>query len=106
MSDKKLTPDDIKQIVATAVKDAGITYRHILLYEDSLAMVKFKDYGIKFFTVSDELQAEIAKRTLEITEGYAAEDPMFKKIWENKKSFLSLYRQVKKSTSLNYSIYD
>jgi len=99
-------PGDMKQILISAIKDAGATYRNTLLYEDSLAMVKFKDYGIKFFTVSDELQAEIAKRSLELTEKYAAEDPMFKKVWENKKAFVKLYREQKRATTLNYSIYD
>lgn len=99
-------PDDIKQMLISAIKDAGATWRNTLLYEDSLAMVKFEDYGIKFFTVSDELQAEIAKRSLEVTEKYAAEDPLFKKIWENKKAFVKPYREMKRAAVLNYSIYD
>ena len=57
-----------------------------LIVSDSASLQKYRDYGTTVFTVSDELQAEIAKRSLDITMKYAAEEPGFKEIWENKKA--------------------
>jgi TRAP-type mannitol/chloroaromatic compound transport system substrate-binding protein len=98
-------PDDLKNILVEAVRSKGEMWRVTLLYEDSIAMQNFKDYGMKFFTVSDELQQEIAKRSLEITEKHATEDPLFAKILEHKRAFLQKFIGMKKATTLGYSIY-
>jgi TRAP-type mannitol/chloroaromatic compound transport system substrate-binding protein len=99
-------PADLQQILMKAIEVTTEEWRTSLISSDSLYIEKYKAYGTKIFYVSDELQAEIAKRSLEITNKYAAEDPMFKEILDNKKAFVKLFKQGKKDTTLKYSIYD
>jgi len=99
-------PDDLKQLLIVAIEAHSYEFRNELLLSDSASIQKYRDYGTNIFYVSDELQAEIAKRTREITEGYAAADPLFNEIWENKRAFVKLFKQGKEATTLKYSIYD
>jgi TRAP-type mannitol/chloroaromatic compound transport system substrate-binding protein len=99
-------PADLQHILMVAIESLGNEFRTSLLINDSASIELYRDYGTNIFYVSDDFQAEIAKRTKEITEGYAAEDPLFNEIWENKKAFVKTYKGGKTATTLNYSIYD
>jgi len=99
-------PGDLQQILMIAIETLGNEFRTTLLINDSASIQLYRDYGTKIFYVSDELQAEIAKRTLDITLKYAAEDPLFNEIWENKKAFVKTYKEGETATTLKYSIYD
>jgi len=99
-------PADLQQILMVAIESLGNEFRTSLLINDSASIELYRDYGTNIFYVSDDFQAEIAKRTKEITEGYAADDPLFNEIWENKKAFVKTYKGGKTATTLNYSIYD
>ena len=99
-------PPDLQLVVRKAIQATDIEWVMSLIISDSFYLQKYRDYGTKIFYVSDELQAEIAKRSMEITNKYAAEDPMFKEILDNKKAFVKLYKQGTKDTTLKYSIYD
>ena len=99
-------PTDLQQILMVAIESLGNEYRTSLLINDSASLELYRDYGTNIFYVSDDFQAEIAKRTKEITLQYAADDPLFNEIWENKKAFVKTYKGGKTATTLNYSIYD
>lgn len=99
-------PDDLKLILQSAIKVYGNEWRMSLIVEDSLALEKYKEYGTKIFYVTDELQAEIAKRSKDITMKYVAEEPGFKEVWDAKSAFVKLYKQGKAATTLKYSIYE
>ncbi len=99
-------PADLQQILITAIEKQSYEWRTELLVSDSASLQLYRDYGTIVFTVSDELQAEIAKRTLDITLKYVDEEPGFKEIWENKKAFVKTYKGGKEATTLKYSIYD
>ena len=99
-------PDDLKQILLKGIEISGKEWSQSLLVLDQLAIQKYLDYGTKIFYVSDDFQAEIAKRSMDITLKMAAEDPLFKKIWDDKSAYVKILRQGKRNTTLGYSIYD
>jgi TRAP-type mannitol/chloroaromatic compound transport system substrate-binding protein len=99
-------PSDLQQILITAIEKQSYEWRTELLVTDSASLQLYRDYGTQIFTVSDELQAEIAKRSLDVTLKYADEEPGFKEIWENKKAFVKTYKEGQAATTLKYSIYD
>jgi TRAP-type mannitol/chloroaromatic compound transport system substrate-binding protein len=99
-------PSDLQHLLTVAIEAHSYEFRNELLLSDSAAIQKYRDYGTTIVYVGDELQAEIAKRTKEITEGYAADDPLFKEMWENKQAFVKTFKAGKNATTLKYSIYD
>jgi TRAP-type mannitol/chloroaromatic compound transport system substrate-binding protein len=99
-------PGELQQILISAIQKQSYDWYTELLVSDSANLQKYRDYGTIVFTVSEELQAEIAKRSLDITMKYAAEEPGFKEIWENKKAFVKTYKAGKEAITLKYSIYD
>jgi TRAP-type mannitol/chloroaromatic compound transport system substrate-binding protein len=98
-------PADLQQVLSRAIQCLGDEWRNQLIISDQVYIQKYKDYGTKIFYVSDEFQQAIAAKSLEITLKYAAEDPLFKEIFENRKAFIGAYKQGKKDTTLKYSIY-
>jgi TRAP-type mannitol/chloroaromatic compound transport system substrate-binding protein len=98
-------PDDLKALLMAAIQKCSQEWYLSLIVEDSKALAKYEEYGTKRFTVGDELQAEIAKRSLDITNQYIAEEPGFKEVWDNKLAYVKLYKEGKKATSLKYSIF-
>jgi TRAP-type mannitol/chloroaromatic compound transport system substrate-binding protein len=99
-------PDDLKAILQAAIETYGNEWRASLIVDDSLALEKYREYGTKIFTVTDELQAEIAKRSLEISMQYYAEEPGFAEVWDAKKAYVQLYKKGKEATTLKYCVFD
>ena len=98
-------PDAYKAILQSAIEVYGNEWRASLIVDDSKALKMYEDYGTIRFTVGDELQAEIAKRSLDITMQYVAEEPGFREVWENKLAYIKLYKEGKNAITLKYSIY-
>jgi TRAP-type mannitol/chloroaromatic compound transport system substrate-binding protein len=99
-------PDDLKAILQAAIEVYGNEWRASLIVDDSVALEKYKEYGTKIFTVSDELQAEIAKRSLDISMQYYAEEPGFAEVWDAKAAYVKLYKQGKDAITLKYSVFE
>jgi TRAP-type mannitol/chloroaromatic compound transport system substrate-binding protein len=99
-------PDAYKAILTAAIEVYGNEWRASLIVDDSLALKKYEEYGTKRFIVGDELQAEIAKRSLDITMQYVAEEPGFREVWENKLAYIKLYKAGMDAITLKYSIYE
>lgn len=55
--------------------------------EDGVAMQNYVDYGTEIVTVSQELQADIAQKSKALIEKFAAEDPQFAEVWEQRQAF-------------------
>ena len=55
--------------------------------EDGVAIQNYRDYGTEIFTVSEELQTDIAQKSTALIEKFAAEDPQFAEIWEQRQAF-------------------
>ena len=72
---------------------------------DAEAMDKYRDYGTKIFTVSDELQQDICAKSKAACEAFAAEDPQFREIWEQQLAIYSTWRGVA-GIFPKYSIFD
>jgi len=73
---------------------------------DALGMEKYKGYGTKVSTVSDELQRQVAEASKNLCEKYAAQDPMFKEIYDNQKSFIKKWRGMSKVVQPSISLFD
>ena len=71
---------------------------------DGVAMANYVKYGTEIFTVSDELQQDIAKKAKAWSEKQL-ENALFKKIYENMRGFLSTYKGASIVVS-KYSIFD
>lgn len=98
-------PSYMQQILESEVKATGFHALLRVTYEDGLCIVKYSDYGTEFFTVSDELQREIAQLSREWVKKTAAEDPLFKEIWENQQTFIKTFRSYNEHQP-EYSIFD
>lgn len=81
-------PQDLQAIVrdaAIAVTIDGYTRDWV---ESLVAFDEFKEQGIEFIKLSPEDQAKTYDMTIAILEKNAAQDEMFKKIWESQKAFI------------------
>lgn len=85
-------PDDLKILLKDEVRVGAYDVLQVYIYEDSVAMEKYREYGTEFFTVSDELQQDIAAKSKEFHKKYYDEDPMFAEIWDNLAEFVTTYR--------------
>ncbi|GAI12257.1 unnamed protein product [marine sediment metagenome] len=100
-------PEELQLLLKEALKAFCYNYYSFITYQDAIAMTYYADYGTEVFTVSDELQADIAKRTNELVALYCEEDPLYKEIFLNQQAFIKTFRA--QSTLVQpkiYSIFD
>ncbi len=86
-------PDDLKGLLADEFMTTGYQDLNLYEYEDSVAIQKYKEYGIEFFTLSDEFQQDITAKSKEFFMKEYEKDPVFKKLWDNLEEFISTYRE-------------
>jgi len=98
-------PDDLKMLLKAEIQKGAMDIYMLLSYEDAVAMQKYADYGTEIVTVSDELQQEIARRSREWTDNQAAEDPLFKEIYDNLQPFINTVHEQERVVP-GYSIFD
>lgn len=99
-------PSDLQTLLKDEIEVWALKRLIVAPYEDALAMKMFEDYGTEIVTVSDELQRDIARRAKEWCEKAAAEDVMFKKIYENQMAFVKTFRVQSEVVQPHYSMYD
>jgi TRAP-type mannitol/chloroaromatic compound transport system substrate-binding protein len=85
-------PNDLQQLLKDEIERHALSLLAMMKYQDAIAMEKYRDYGIEIVTVSPELQQDIARRSREWCDKMAAEDPLFKKVFENQQDFLRTLR--------------
>jgi TRAP-type mannitol/chloroaromatic compound transport system substrate-binding protein len=73
---------------------------------DALGTEKYKQYGTKTFTLSDELQKQVAEASKNLCDKYAAKDPMFKKIYEHQREFIKNWRATANVVQPAISLFD
>ena len=102
--------DSLPEDLQTLLKDeiSGWALHRLIYgpYDDALAMKNYEEYGTELVTVSDELQQDIARRTKEWCEKTAAEDALFKKVYENQMAFVKAFRKQSQIVQPQYSMYD
>jgi len=77
----------------------------LLLEEADLDMKviqKYKEYGLEFLYVPEEVQKEIEIAARDFYEKKAAEDAFFNKVWSSVRDFMDAYRET---DSLQYPYY-
>lgn len=97
-SDLQALFDD--ELAALAMRSIGY-----IGYENAVGIQKFKDYGTKVFYVDDDFQADIAAKSRAKCEEFAADDPLFKQVWDQQNEFFSVWAGIAEITP-KYTIYN
>jgi len=85
-------PTDLQELLKHEIMGMGLWGKQELAEADAEAMDNFREYGTIIFTVSDELQQDMATKSRASLEGYAAEDPLFREVWEDQLTFFKMWR--------------
>lgn len=85
-------PTDLQELLKGEIMAMGLYGQLYLAEADAEAMDLYRDYGTKIFTVSDELQQEIAAKSRTACEAFAVEDPLFREVWEQQNAFYKMWR--------------
>ena len=72
---------------------------------DAEALNNYREYGTEIFTVSDELQADIARKGREHCQQYVAEDPLFREVWDHQTAFFKVWKGLSPIVP-KYSMFD
>jgi len=99
-------PEDLKALLKREVKASSLMGYLTFALGDAVGMEGYKKYGTEVSTVSDELQKQVAKASANLCEKYAAQDPMFKKIYENQKAFIKKWRGRSKVVQPTISLFE
>ncbi len=102
---KKLSPE-LQKILYEVVKASCLESPLVFAKLDAEGFEKFKEYGTEVFTISDETQKELIDITYKLQQGYMAEDPEYKKIFEHQRDFLKTYKGINNAIQIQYSTYD
>jgi enolase len=73
---------------------------------DAAAMKNYQDYGTEIVSLSEEFQIEIVKETVARFEVFAAEDPLFKRVFEHQAAFFKTWRTVLKDVAPQITLFD
>ncbi|MCK5212607.1 MAG: hypothetical protein KAQ74_01685 [Dehalococcoidia bacterium] len=98
-------PADLQDLLEMELESLALRSFVMISYENAVGIQKFKDYGSKFFYVEDDFQADIAMNTRAMCEDFAAEDPLFKSVWDQQNEFFKVWGGVAAITP-SYTIYD
>jgi len=99
-------PEDLQNVVKDEVRSASFLDYLKFGWEDALGYQKFLEYGTKVFTVSDEAQKEIAKRSYEKCLEYSKKDSKFKEIFENQRDFINKWKAIMDIQQPKYNIFE
>jgi len=87
-------PDDIKPIVEEEWLAEATRFLCESTIEDMAVIQKYKDYGLEFLTLPEEVQKEVEVAARDFYETKAAEDPFFAKVWSSVRDFMDSYRET------------
>jgi len=99
-------PDDLKYLLKDEFA-AFLAYDFLeCWYKDAIAMKNYEEYGTEIVVLSDEFQKAICQKGKEFCEKFAAEDPMFKEVYESQKAFFKTFRGVSQVVQPKYCLFD
>jgi len=99
-------PEDLKALLKREVLASSLMGYLTFAWGDALGTEKYKQYGTKTFTLSDELQKQVAEASKNLCDKYAAKDPMFKKIYEHQREFIKNWRATANVVQPTISLFD
>jgi len=97
-------PSDVQQIFQDEVIAMGLYGYGQLLVADAEAMNNYQNSGIEFFTLSEDFQKDIARKSKAKMEGWASEDASFAAVWEQQNDFYRKWAQLQSTTS-DFTVY-
>jgi len=99
-------PSDLQLLLRDEIKASTVDDVLGSWYRDGLTMQKYEDYGSELVVLSDEFQESIARRSKELCDEYAAEDPLFKEVYENQIVFFKTFRGVSQVNQPRFCLFD
>jgi len=81
-------PADLQNLLRVTVE--ARTYQDYVYNQvaDANAIQKYRELGVKFFTVPDDVQEAIIKRSRELVDKHIAEDPLYAEVWQNLDTYM------------------
>jgi len=98
-------PADLQQMFDDEVAALALRSFAVISYNNAVGIQKFKDYGTEFFYVEDDFQADIAQKSRALCEDFAADDPVFKEVWDQQNAFFKIWGGNAAITP-SYTIFD
>jgi TRAP-type mannitol/chloroaromatic compound transport system substrate-binding protein len=82
-------PADVQNLLRVTVE--ARTYQDYVYNQvkDAEAIAKYRELGVKFFTVPDDVQQAIIQRSREFVDKHIAEDPVYAEIWQSQSTFMT-----------------
>jgi TRAP-type mannitol/chloroaromatic compound transport system substrate-binding protein len=87
-------PDDLKPIVEEEWLAEATRFLCESTIEDMAVIQKYKDYGLEFLTLTEDVQKEVEVAARDFYETKAAEDAFFAKVWTSVRDFMDSYRET------------
>lgn len=76
-------PDDLKAIFKCALEACNAESYYRSVYESGKAIRRYKEYGTKIVSLSEDAQKRIKEDALKLYKELASEDPLFDEIYKN-----------------------
>lgn len=87
-------PPDLKAIAEEAWMSETIKFMSLAAVEDMAAIAKYKDYGLEFFQLPEEVQRDVEKAAADFYDEEAAKDPFFAEVLQSLREFSKAYRET------------
>jgi len=87
-------PDELKPIVEEEWLAESIRFLCEGTIDDMVTIQKYKDYGLEFISLTEDVQKEVAAASWDFYDKKAAGDPFFAKVWGSVKDFMISYRET------------
>jgi len=87
-------PDDLKDIAAEEWLAEAIRFYCESAVEDMAVIQKYKDYGLEFLYVPEEVQKEVVTASFDFYDKKAAEDAFFARVWSSVSDFMKSWRET------------
>lgn len=87
-------PDELKPIVYEEWLAESCRFLCESTIDDMVTVQKFKDYGLEFLVLPEDVQKEVAAASWDFYDKKAAQDTFFNKVWTSVKNFMISYRET------------
>jgi TRAP-type mannitol/chloroaromatic compound transport system substrate-binding protein len=87
-------PDELKPIVEEDWLAESSRFLTEAALQDMAAIQQYKDYGLEFIMLSEEVQKEVEVACRDFCEKKAAEDALFAEVWASVRDFMDSYREA------------
>jgi len=87
-------PDELKPIVYEEWLAESCRFLCESTIDDMVTVQKFKDYGLEFLVLPEDVQKEVAAASWDFYDKKAAQDAFFNKVWTSVKNFMISYRET------------